>query len=53
MKWFKIAGLTVVPLLAGTLIVLRITGLDPGHPSLEEYAEAGRSARPGVFAQAR
>ena len=49
MKWFKIAVLTVVPLLAGTLIVLRITGLDPGHPSFEEYAEAGRSARPGLW----
>ena len=33
MKWFKIAVLIVVPLLAGTLIVLRVTGLDPGHPS--------------------
>ena len=49
MKWFKIAVLTVVTLLAGTLIVLRITGLDPGHPSFEEYAEAGRSARPGLW----
>ena len=36
---FKIAVLTFVPPLAGTLIVLRITGLDPGHPSFEEYAE--------------
>ena len=46
MKWFKIIVLTVVPMLAGMLIVLRITGLDPGHPSFEVYAEAGRSARP-------
>ena len=49
MKWFKIIVLTVVPVLAGMLIVLRITGLDPGHPSFEAYAEAGRSARPGLW----
>ena len=48
-KSFKIAVLAALSLLAGVLTVLRITGLDPGHPSFEEYAEAGRSARPGLW----
>ena len=49
MKWFKIIVLSVVPVLAGMLIVLRITGLDLGHPSFKAYAEAGRSALPGLW----
>ena len=49
MKPLKIGLLGVGVLMAGTLLTLRVTGLEPGHPSAEEYAEAGRSARPGLW----
>ena len=45
-----LTGLTVVGvLIVGTLLTLRVTGLEPGHPSAQEYAQAGRSARPGLW----
>lgn len=49
MKPLKMGLLVVCALTAGTLVTLRITGLAPGHPSAQEYAEAGRSARPGLW----
>jgi len=49
MKPLKIGLLVVGALMAGTLLTLRVTGLEPGHPSAQEYAEAGRSARPGLW----
>jgi len=49
MKPLKIGLLGVGVLVAGTLLTLRVTGLEPGHPSAEEYAQAGRSARPGLW----
>ncbi len=49
MKRLKIGLLGLVILLAGTLVTLRVTGLPPGHPSAEDYANAGRSARPGLW----
>ena len=48
-KCLKIGLLVVSVTLAGTLLTLRFTGLSPGHPSAEEYANAGRSARPGLW----
>ena len=48
-KYLKIGLLAVSVTLAGTLLTLRLTGLSPGHPSAEEYANAGRSARPGLW----
>ena len=48
-KYLKIGLLVVSVTLAGTLLTLRLTGLSPGHPSAEEYANAGRSARPGLW----
>lgn len=45
----KIGLLGVGVLLVGTLLTLRVTGLEPGHPSAAEYAQAGRSARPGLW----
>lgn len=49
MKPLKIGVLVIGVLLVGTLLTLRITGLPPGHPSAEDYANAGRSARPGLW----
>ena len=49
MKLFKVVALTAVLIMAGALLVLRMTGLPPGHPSAEDYMTAGRSARPGVM----
>ena len=49
MKPLKISLLVVGVLIVGTLLTLRVTGLAPGHPSAEEYANAGRSARPGLW----
>ncbi len=49
MKPLKIGLLVVGVLIVGTLLTLRMTGLAPGHPSAEEYANAGRSARPGLW----
>ena len=48
-KYLKIGLLVVSGTLAGTLFTLRLSGLSPGHPSAEEYANAGRSARPGLW----
>ena len=49
MKLLKIGLLLAVVIIAGTLLVLRLTGLPPGHPSAEDYMTAGRSARPGLW----
>lgn len=49
MKALKIGLLVICVLVVGTLATLRVTGLEPGHPSAAEYAEAGRSARPGLW----
>lgn len=49
MKLLKISSLIIVVILGGALVTLRITGLPPGHPSAEDYLEAGRSARPGLW----
>ncbi len=49
MKPLKIGLLVIVTLIAGLLLTLRVTGLEPGHPSAQEYAQAGRSARPGLW----
>ncbi len=49
MKSLKLGLLLIGILLTGALLTLRITGLDPGHPTFEEYADAGRSARPGLW----
>jgi hypothetical protein len=49
MKLLKIGAVVVGVLIVGTLLTLRVTGLAPGHPSAQEYASAGRSARPGLW----
>jgi hypothetical protein len=49
MKALKIGVVMFVTLILGALLTLRITGLPPGHPSAAEYANAGRSARPGLW----
>ena len=49
MKPLKLGLMVVGVLIVGTLLTLRVTGLAPGHPSAEEYANAGRSARPGLW----
>lgn len=49
MKALKTSLLVVGVLMIGTLLTLRVTGLPPGHPSAQEYAKAGRSARPGLW----
>ena len=49
MKTLKIGFLALGVLIFGTLLVLRSVGLPPGHPSAEDYANAGRSARPGLW----
>ena len=49
MKLLKFVALTVVLIMVGALLVLRMTGLPPGHPSAEDYMTAGRSARPGLW----
>lgn len=49
MKQLQIGLLAIGVLLAGTLFTLRMTGLPPGHPSAEDYLNAGRSARPGLW----
>ncbi|NKB35261.1 MAG: DUF385 domain-containing protein [Pseudomonadales bacterium] len=48
-KPLKIGLLVIGALLVGTLLTLRVTGLPPGHPSAEDYVNAGRSARPGLW----
>ena len=48
-KPIKFGLMVVGALIVGTLLTLRVTGLEPGHPSAEEYADAGRSARPGLW----
>ena len=48
MKSLKIGLLVVGALMVGTLMIIRMIGLAPGHPTAEEYADAGRSARPGM-----
>ena len=49
MRLLKISLLVVGVLAVGTLLTLRVTGLEPGHPSAQEYVQAGRSARPGLW----
>ena len=49
MKSLKIIALVGCIFIVGILLTLRVTGLPPGHPSAEEYANAGRSARPGLW----
>jgi len=49
MKVLKIGLLVAGVFMVGTLLALRVTGLPPGHPSAQEYAKAGRSARPGLW----
>lgn len=49
MKALKIGVVMFITLILGTLLTLRMTGLPPGHPSAAEYANAGRSARPGLW----
>lgn len=49
MKLLKTSAALVGTFMACTLLVLRVTGLEPGHPSAQQYAEAGRSARPGLW----
>lgn len=49
MRPLKIGLLVIAVLLVGILLTLRVTGLEPGHPSAQEYAQAGRSARPGLW----
>jgi hypothetical protein len=49
MKPLKIGLLVLCLLIVGTLLTLRVTGLPPGHPSAEDYLNAGRSARPGLW----
>ena len=49
MKSLKIGLLVVGALMVGTLMIIRMIGLAPGHPTAEEYADAGRSARPGLW----
>jgi hypothetical protein len=49
MRPLKIGSLVVGALMVVTLSTLRVTGLEPGHPSAQEYAQAGRSARPGLW----
>ena len=45
----KISLLAAGGLVCGILLTLRTTGLSPGHPSANEYLNAGRSARPGLW----
>ena len=49
MKSLKIGLLVVGALMVGTLMIIRMIGLAPGHPTAEEYADAGRSASPGLW----
>lgn len=49
MKSLKIIAIVGCIFIVGILLTLRVTGLAPGHPSAEEYANAGRSARPGLW----
>lgn len=49
MKLSKIGLAVVFALIVSALLTLRVTGLEPGHPSAQEYAQAGRSARPGLW----
>lgn len=48
-KIIKISFLALGGLTCLILLTLRATGLAPGHPSAEEYLNAGRSARPGLW----
>ena len=48
-KIIKISFLAVGGLTCLILLTLRATGLAPGHPSADEYLNAGRSARPGLW----
>ncbi len=49
LKMFKNGVAVLLILIIGALLILRVTGLEPGHPSAREYAQAGRSARPGLW----
>ena len=49
MKMFKVVALTAVLIMVGALLLLRTTGLPPGHPRAEDYMTAGRSASPGLW----
>jgi len=49
MKPLKNGVAVLLILVVSALLVLRVTGLEPGHPSAREYAQAGRSARPGLW----
>ena len=49
MKLLRNGTLVIGVLIVGTLMTLRVTGLEPGHPSAQEYLEAQRSARPGLW----
>ena len=45
----KISLLAAGGLVCVILLTLRTTGLPPGHPSANEYLNAGRSAGPGLW----
>lgn len=49
MKPIKIGLVVFTLLVLGVLLALRVTGLPPGKPSAEQYLNAGRSARPGLW----
>ncbi|NND72253.1 MAG: hypothetical protein HKN43_11825 [Rhodothermales bacterium] len=46
---FKNGVAVLLIFVISALLILRVTGLEPGHPSAREYAQAGRSARPGLW----
>ena len=51
MRALRIGLLVLVVLVAGTLLTLRMTGLEPAYvdPSSEEFAKSGRTTRPGLW----
>jgi len=51
MKKALTAGGLLLVIVAGTLLTLRITGLEPPYvdPSSEEFARSGRTTRPGLW----
>ena len=50
-KALRIGLLVIVALVVGTLLTLRVTGLEPAYvdPSSEEFAKSGRTTRPGLW----
>ena len=50
-KSLKIGGTLVIAVLVLALLILRVTGLQPGYldPSSEEFARSNRIARPGLW----